>query len=170
MLSHCLQPNFSLQNTTREFLDTIRANGQMFTAVSQGFFWPMSQARCSHDNEFTFKYWHLQVVHLKMFTLPGASHTCHLQTSSSKCFTLFTQGAVFTEYTRRCWRWERGAPTEELLWTRCRGGARGRHTRRSWQRFLTRRQRSIFGVRKEYLESEIAYLDSGKHIFGVREA
>ena len=104
-----------------------------------------------------------------MFTLPGASHTCHLQTSPSKCFTLFkelcspsTHGGVDGGSAERQLR--------SCLWTKCRGGARGRHTRRSWQRFLTRRQRSIFGVREANLESEkhiwiqgSIFLESEKH-------
>ena len=95
MLSHCLQPNVSLQNTTGEFLDTTRANGQMFTAVSQGFFYlchkqDVHMTRSSPSNIdtsrwFTLKCSHFQVLHTHGTSRcppPSVSHCSHKELCS----------------------------------------------------------------------------------------
>ena len=105
---------------------------------------------------FTLKCSHFQVLHTPATSRrppPSVSHCSHKELCSPS-----THGGVDGGSAERQLR--------SCLWTRRRGGARGRHTRRSWQRFLTRRQRSIFGVREANLEPEKT-IWSQKSIFGV---
>ena len=82
----------------------------------------MFTARCSHDKEFRCS--HLQVKH------------------TPEPPDVFTPELAVPNLTRRCWRCERQAPTEDGLLAKVGCGARGRHTRRRWQRFLRRRMKS----------------------------
>ena len=132
---------------------------------SHRFFWPMSQvARCSHEKDFTFKYCHLQVVHLKMFTPPSATHTSRCAPPS---VSLFTQYLWSTHtHTGRCWRCKRLAPTEELFAGLGLGGTRwaapegATRVAAAGNAFLLERHRSSSGVTEAHFWSQkFSFLD-----------
>ena len=182
LLPKCPHTAFSPRSVCRKQLNSSFSDWTWQTkSKPRIFFWPMSQARCSHDKEFTFKCRHPRVVHLKMFTPPGASHTWKPPDVLLQVFHT-TAHCSHKENTRRCWRCERQAPTEELFAGRAEGAAPEGATRvaagnaflpdvreaylesekhnSSQKRIIFPReayfwgQNSIFGVRKEYLVSE----------------
>ena len=158
----------------------------MLTAVSQGIFSDLCHKQDFHMTRSspsdvhtstsvdTSKCWHLQVLTPSSVDTSKCFTHLPLQMSSSKCFTpQFTHLKLCSQSTHggvdsaSAERQLRSCLLE--LDVRASGGARGRHTRRRWQRFLRTRQRSIFGVREAYLGSE-KHIWSQKSICEVRKA